>query len=475
MNKKITYFTSLLLIILISNISIFAFFYAKSKVQIEKYEAYNTFNNDNIIYPTSQLSRRNIENVYNFYNILAFSNLKNDIKIKSIQYFLKDIHLLVSNSSEYYRILNDNKFIFDIDIKKENRTELSKKFENIQSRSIELAKVFFELSNDDINLLKNPINLLNKNIEKESQKIFSKVKSDISSMSWEELSKQRGIANEIYIDLSKSLILLLEYTDDLEVNQLSNTLNVLEKSKILILIFCFFQSIFFFIAYYLEYKSNRINYLPKIRKYSFYISTMLFYFFIPITTIMYINEFKIAKSNVIFTKNNNSYYEVKNTMDDLKKIRMILDNFINNALYFPSSNYEFSIKNIDLSFLNSITSYLDFSLSKKVSTGYNFNLDDTSFKNIKFLLNNSENDLSFNDLNGNLDGLRIEFTQLHNLWSSLIVKYDLESTEIKENEEKLHNINLVLLLLLSFFEIIASFILIFYMSPIKSKQLLKKL
>ena len=147
--------------------------YTQAKNRINYYEEIANFYSDNLVRPSSNLLRNNIEENHKYFEAITFTALDDKVKKWHITNLARSIHLLITNTHEFIRLSNDEKSAFISPQKKES---LHQTLTDIKKRSIHNFKLFYQLNEDDLSFIENPHKSISVDSRgKKFQDLFSKL------------------------------------------------------------------------------------------------------------------------------------------------------------------------------------------------------------------------------------------------------------------------------------------------------------
>lgn len=454
-----------IILMLFGSISSFLILYVQSKNNISDFEELMNFNSDNFVKPSSNILRRSIEESHNYFEVLSLTNLGENVKQSNIVNLARLSALLTTNTSEYMRMLNEDDKISFLSIQR--KESLIEQLNILQNDNIENIRLFYELNEEDVSYLIDANKNLNITPERQ-QEIWSKLRSDIYELDWTEVSE---IYERVNLDFRTLNQIISDVSNDLneEIQLKQNDIQLQIQTAIkIILVFGIIQSIFYFLIFYLDRKYGDVKHLPVINKFSFYAASIIFYLFIPASVFLYINEFKEEQNNINIFKNETLYYENLEIDQDLKRIRNTIEKFTsqyNNYVFSQPQNMNYGLNVFEIPYMNAINTHLKFVIQNP-STALILSSD--NFPVTKQLIGNSDINQSFQSINGNLNALNIELSWVQRMLSEKRSEYFDANYYLNEDNDDLNNLNLTLLVMLTFIEIVGSLILISYIIPRKN-------
>tara|TARA_B100000886_G_C20409914_1_gene486521 strand:+ start:1278 stop:2009 length:732 start_codon:yes stop_codon:yes gene_type:complete len=233
--------------------------------------------------------------------------------------------------------------------------------------------------------------------------------------------------------------------------------------------FLLFQAIFYIIYILTEKHYSEISKTQPINKFSFYISSIIFFSLIPATAILYLNEFSAEKYDLESKKLEGEIAEIRYIRNNWSRVRGKLSEFQNqyfNFVFSGDQNKFYAIDTFDQSFLDGITQFAKFSLARTTKTSKSVNrIERTKIPTIYSLLESPSHPNTFDTINGNLSALRAELTVLSNDWSYISQEKTKERIEIDVKKGDSNTKTVFLIILLGFLDIIGSIFAIFYIVP----------
>ena len=460
MNLRFKFSLALILLMMLGSLTSFLIPYTQAKNRINYYEEIANFYSDNLVRPSSNLLRNNIEENHKYFEAITFTALDDKVKKWHITNLARSIHLLITNTHEFIRLSNDEKSAFISPQKKES---LHQKLTDIKKRSIHNIKLFYQFNEDDLSFIENP----HKSISRERQKeLRGKLRPDIYNLDWIKITKVHDEASEDFRKLEKVIsgfsaefyetTLSLHHAIKLE----------FEEAIKYILAFGVIQSIFYLLLVYLDWKYGNVKNLPTVNKSSFYLSSVIFYLFIPASILLYLNEFQVEQNKLEISKNLTFIEEGQEITQDLKRIRNVIEKFYFQHDFFISleRNLETGKLVIETPLMSGITSYLKF-LNMNPSTEISVSVD--NFPLTKRLIQNEYDTQFFDDIDGRFSDLNLELNEIGGLLGQKWLNLHRANNALGTKNEKINTFSLGLLVGLTFIEIIGSLVFVSYIIPRK--------
>lgn len=458
------------LLSLIASIGFFSYQYITIKRAFAHYENFYSFKVDSFVLPITNLQRKAIYSNYTFFEATGFSNLDQDYAHSVLVDFSNLAILLLRSSSEYKRLLEEDSWANFLT--EEEKDQFIAAYLLCKEVGIHIVGTITDQQDkvDDV-----IAQTLNSNNYMDSLEPFDVLDNALSklkqaNLNWYDLVKLHQSFHRTWQQKDENTRLLLLAADEYEYELLTQITKKLDKATNSVIIFGILHALFYILMINIDRICCSVNLLPQRQKAAYYASNSVFFLFIPISVIIYTNEFHVLDNELKSSSNLAHYHEITEFWQDADRITESLDGMVYKYQFFGTDNdrKNEAVGIIDNSMLGNLQLFLTF------STSYlSFDVDEKRYPLVSQLMDAPRESIDITTVNGDLRTLRNEIRLIMQHWIDKQNDSFIRSEEFDQKVQEYNNINLFLLIAVTFAEVIGYLLALLYIIPIptpKEKQ-----